>query len=1099
MTQKVSKFLSEDFTNSRSHDYQRNSSFSAPAISNFFKKIMWNIFYRNYRLLILTILLILIWGISAFLTLPRMEEPQLSPRYALIKTFFPGSSAERVESLVSEPIEQELSQIAEIKTIASTSRLGSSAITLLLKDEVSDVKEAWSRVRDRLQDVIPELPQGVSEPDFEEIEARAYTKFVALEWNLAQPPNYTILNRLAKDLKQELADVFGTEKVEIFGSPQEEILVKVDSAKLAALNLNLQELSQQIKMSDAKVSAGQLRGDNKDLLLEVTTELDSLERVRKIPIECDLCSSELDTSGQFNRLGDIAVVSKGIREPKTEATIVNGKPGIVLAVLMNPSQRIDRWSVATNRTITEFADRRLFEGIGLKVLFDQSLYVKDTLTRLFQNLAIGIVCVIASTILLMGWRSAIVVVLSLPLSVLMVLGGMKLLDIPLHQISITGLVIALGLLIDNAIVVVDEVEQKLKKGVKPAKAIAATVKHLSVPLLASTLTTVLSFMPIILLQGSSGEFVRAIGLSVILSLLSSLFVSLTVIPALAGKFKIFNPTRKKESLLQKSWNSGFSHPKLTAIYISFLDKIFAKPLLGIALALILPLNGLIFASSLQQQFFPPAERDQFYVELELPPLTSIAQTESTVMAVRDKLLSRPEIINTQWFLGKNAPAFYYNLPRGRESSPNYAQGIIKVNSGEHSRQIIQSLQKELNQEFPSARILVRQLEQGPVISAPVEVRIYGSDLQTLRNLGKEVQAELTKLDNVIYTRANLTETIPKLAFLVDEERARLAGLDNTQIAQQLNAMLEGTTGGSILEATEELPVRVRVSNQQRANLNEILSLQLSARQSPNSDSLASVSLSDLGQIQLVPEESTIVRRNGRRMNRVQAFISAGILPATVVKDFKNLLERDRFEVPSGYILEFGGEQAARDNAIERLMSTVWILLGIMTAILVLSFGSFRAAFIIGVVGFSAIGLGLLPLWLFGYPFGFMAILGTIGLVGVAINDSIVILAALRADPKARMGDRRAVRKVIVYSTRHVLTTTLTTVAGFIPLWIDGGATWPPLAVAIAGGVGGATFLAICLVPCAHLLLIKYGLKQKGGDSYVVTKSPIAQRISKRSL
>jgi len=1027
-----------------------------------------------------------------------MEEPQLSPRYALIKTFFPGSSAERVESLVSEKIEQELSQIAEIKTIASTSRLGSSAITLLLKDEVSDVKEVWSRVRDRLEDVVPELPPGASEPDFEEIEARAYTKFVALEWNLPEAPNYSILNRLAKDLKEELRRVPGTEKVELFGSPQEEIVVKVDSAKLAALNLSFQELSQQIKMSDAKVSAGQLRGNN-NLLLEVKTELDSLERIRKIPLICDLCSSERDTSGQFSRLGDIASVKKGIREPKTEATIVNGKPGIVLAALMNPSQRIDRWSLATDQTLTQFTDRRLFEGIELKVLFDQSFYVKDTLTRLFQNLAIGIICVIASTVLLMGWRSALVVGLSVPLSVLIVLGGMKLLNIPLHQISITGLVIALGLLIDNAIVVVDEVEQKLKKGVKPAKAIAATVKYLSVPLLASTLTTVLSFMPIILLPGSSGEFVRAIGISVILSLFSSLFVSLTVIPALAGKFNSFNPRRKQELLWQKYWNGGFSHPKLTAIYASFLDRIFAKPLLGIALALILPLNGLIVASSLQQQFFPPAERDQFYVELELPPLTSISQTESTVMAVREKLLSRPEVVNTQWFLGKNAPAFYYNLPRGRESSPNYAQGIIKVNSGEHSRKIIQSLQKELNQEFPTARILVRQLEQGPVISAPVEVRIYGSDLQTLRNLGKEVQAELTKLDNVIYTRANLTETIPKLAFLVNEERARLAGLDNTQIAQQLNAMLEGTTGGSILEATEELPVRVRVSNQQRANLNEILSLQLSARQSPNSDSLASVSLSDLGQIQLVPEESTIVRRNGRRMNRVQAFISAGILPATVVKDFKNLLERDRFEIPSGYILEFGGEQAARDNAIERLMSTVWILLGIMTAILVLSFASFRAAFIIGVVGFSAIGLGLLPLWLFGYPFGFMAILGTIGLVGVAINDSIVILAALRADPRARAGDLEAIRKVIVYSTRHVLTTTLTTVAGFIPLWIDGGATWPPLAVAIGGGVGGATFLAICLVPCAHLLLIKYDLKRKGGDFYVAKKSRTAQPISKKLL
>jgi len=1040
---------------------------------------MWNIFYRNYRLLILTVGLILIWGISAFLSLPRMEEPQLSPRYALIQTFFPGASAERVESLVSEPIEQELSQIPEIKHITSTSRLGNSAITLQLKDEVSDVKEVWSQVRDRLEDVVPDLPQEITEPEFEEIEARAFTKFVALQWNFPREPNYNILNRLAKDLKEDLRAVPGTEKVELFGDPQEEIIVKVDSAKLAALNLNLKQLSQQIQRSDAKVSAGQLRGSNSDLLLEIKTELDSLERVRQIPIRCDGCSSDRDESGQFSKLGDIALVKKGIKEPQAEASIVNGKPGIVLAVLMNPSQRIDRWSLATNQTLTKFAEQRLADGIGLEILFDQNFYVQDTLSRLFQNLAIGIVCVIASTVLLMGWRSAIVVGASVPLSILIVFGGMTLLKIPLHQISVTGLVIALGLLIDNAIVVVDEVEQKLKRGIKPAQAITSTVKYLTVPLLASTSTTVLSFMPIILLPGSSGEFVRAIGISVILALFSSLFVSLTVIPALAGLFNNLNYEKRYRSLWQKAWHRGFSHPKITAIYASFLDKIFAKPILGVALALILPLNGLIVASNLQQQFFPPAERDQFYVELELPPLTAIEETKSTVMEVRDKILARPEVVNTQWFLGANAPAFYYNLPRSRKSSPNYAQGIVKVNSAAESSEMIPSLQKELNQEFPAARILVRQLEQGPVINAPLEVRIYGSDLENLRNLGKELQGELNKLDNVIYTRANLTETVPKLAFLVDEEQARLAGLDNTLIAQQLDALLEGTTGGSILESTEELPVRVRVSNQERGNLDEIFSLELSARQNGSDDnSLPSVSLNDLGRLKLVPEESTIVRRNGQRLNRVQAFINAGVLPSTVIADFQKQLKADRIEIPSGYDIEFGGEEAARNNAIGRLLSTVWILLGIMTAILVLSFGSFRAAYIIGVVGFSAIGLGLLPLWLFGYPFGFMAILGTIGLVGIAINDSIVILAALRADPKARMGDRRAVRDVVVYSTRHVLTTTLTTVAGFIPLWIDGGATWPPLAVAIAGGVGGATFLAISLVPCAHLLLVKYGPKPR---------------------
>ncbi len=1071
---------------------------------------MSNLLYRNLRLLILTICLILVWGLSSYQVLPRMEDPQLTQPAAQIATRFPGASAYRVESLVTEKIEQELFEIPELKTISSISRLGRSRVFVEIKNETADKDRVWSEVRDKLSDVTPQLPQGVLEPEYQEEETRAFTLIAALTWDLQPPVNYAILGRIAQELEDELRTLRGTEKVELFGSPDEEIVVEISSADLAALGLTPQYLSQQIRMSDAKVAAGRLRSSRNDLLLEVETELDSLERIRQIPIR-------FGQSGQFANLGDIALVKKGIREPPSELAIINGRPAVALAVLMDSSQRIDQWTEAALQILEEFR-QRLPGGIGLQLIFDQSRYVESRLSSLFKNLLLGALCVISSTFFLMGWKSALVVGLSLPLSVLIVFGGMRVLGIPLHQMSVSGLVIALGLLIDNSIVVVDEVQNQLQSGSKPKEAISKSVSYLAVPLLASTLTTVLTFMPIALLPGPTGEFVYTLALSVIITLLSSLFLSLTAIPALRGRMhqirlgekergeageslplQNLKPARTIKSLACFSegvgvdgkiqnrgrgwWNNGFSSPGLTGVYRRTLDGILARPVLGVLLALILPSTGFLMALSLDTQFFPPAERDQLQIEFSLQSQASLEQTRSVVLQASEIILDSPEVVDVHWFLGRNAPKFYYNQPSGRKDSRNYAQGLVQLTSASKSREVIRALQDELDQAFPLAKVLVKQLEQGEPITAPIELHLYGPNLEVLRELGKQAQAELAQVANVTHTSASLTDALPKLALRLDEEQARLAGLDNTSIAQQLDASLEGSLGGSVLEDTEELPVRVRLSNSRRSELDEIASFDLLPDSvSSESENRYFIPLSAVGEIDLIPEPATISRRNGKRVNTVGGFITAGLLPSTVLADFKQRLSASGFQLPPGYSLEFGGEQAKLNESVGNLMSTVGVLLVLMVATLVLSFGSFRSAGIVALVGVCSVGLGLASLWWFGYPFSFMAILGTVGLVGVAINDSIVVLAALRSDPAARQGDRKAMREVTVRSTRHVLTTTITTVAGFVPLLLDGGELWPPLAICIVGGVGGATLLALSLVPCAYLLLIPHTTKLRYGRS-----------------
>ena len=814
-----------------------------------------------------------------------------------------------------------------------------------------------------------------------------------------------------------------------------------------------------MRASDSKISAGRLRAQE-DLLIEVAGELDSVARIARTPIRFGAPGTSGD--GSFVRLSDVADVRKGIRQPATSLAIVAGRPAVALGVLVRDNQRLDHWSEGTGAVLDRFS-ASLPTGVELTTVFQQNDYVESRLSGLVANLLLGGVAVIGVILVMMGWRSALIVGSALPLAALMVLTAMRFLEIPIHQMSVTGLIIALGLLIDNAIVIVDEVNESLRSGRPPARAVSAAVKHLALPLAGSTVTTACAFAPIALMPGPAGEFVGSIAISVILAIFSSLFLALTIVPAVTALAS--GPS--SESAKRRWWRDGIRTPGVLNFYRATLERLFARPVLGIAGGIALSVLGFVAFSRLPEQFFPPADRDQFQIELELPSTASLDQTLNTVHELRGALLAHELVEEVTWFLGESAPPFYYNVIPRRRNTSSYAQALVQLRHGTNPLPVIRELQQQLDEQAPDCRVLVRQLEQGPPFDAPVELRLYGPDLTVLRRLGDEVRAALSKSRHVVHTRSDLAETVPKLSWDVDEEEARLAGLDHSLIAAQLNATLEGAVGGSVLEQTEELPVRVRVGQSGRASLDAIGSLDLIAPEGRNRVDRR-VPVAALGSVTLVPQSASVPRFNGQRMNEVQAYVTAGVLPAVVVAELEQRLEEEGFEPPPGYQLELGGEAAKRNDAVGNLMANAGILMVLMVATLVLSYNSFRIAGIIGVVAVLSAGFGLGALWVFGYPFGFMAIVGTMGLIGVAINDTIVVLAAIREDEEARQGNPVAVSGVVVRSTRHVVATSLTTMAGFIPLLAGGGGFWPPLAVSIAGGVGGATLLALYFAPSAYV-------------------------------
>ncbi len=1027
---------------------------------------MSTLFYRNPRLTFLVVGLILVAGVASLGSLPRQEDPALSRRFATITTFYAGATAERVESLVTDRIESRILELHEVKEVDSYSRAGVSLVRVELEDHYyeDDVDEIWSKVRDRLADAQGELPAGAAAPVFEDLTTTAATLVTAIVWRGEDPPQLDLMTRLATELENRLRMLPGTKEVDIYGAADEELRVTVDPAVLAAAGLSASDVARAIGAADTKVPAGVVRRPGSDLLIEVGGALESIARVREVPLRSG-------GDGRVLRVGDIARVEKTAREPASSLALVSGAPAVVVAATMEPRRRVDLWSAQARGLVGRFA-AQMPTGVELKTIFDQSVYTEDRLATLVGNLLLAAAIVVAVLVFMMGLRAALVVATALPLTVAMTLAALNATGVPLHQTSITGLIIALGLLVDNAIVVVEEYSSHARGDA--AAAVAQVVNRLFVPLLASTATTVLAFLPIVLMPGPAGEFVGPISAGVGWSVTSSFLLSMTVIAAFAGYF--LQPRRSAAPTAW--WRGGYSNARLTAVYAKTIEACLRRPALGIAVSLVLPIAGFAAGQTLVEQFFPANDRNQFQVQVRVPTQSSLSATTAVVREVRELVEAQDEVIDSQWFVGEDGPRVFYNMMAAEDGVASFAGGFVTTESAAATEKLLPHLQRELMREFPAAEVTALPFEQGPPVDAPIEARLYGPDAEVLRGLGEQLRLVLSQTPAVTYTRAQLSSGTPKLVLATDEIEASLAGVPLREIADRLQGDLEGIIAATIIEGSEEIPVRVRAEAAARAELAAIDSLRVGVLGASARAGVGGLPLGAVAEFELAPQSPTLVRRNGVRVNAVQGMLMPYTVIAEALENFRSRLAASGFELPPGYRLEFGGEAEQRGEALERLRLFAFPLFVLMAGTIILSFNSFRMAAIVFAVAFLSVGLAMLGVWSFGYPMGFVAIVGTMGLVGLAINDTIVVLTALRNSAAACAGDLEETRDVVVGATRHVLATTLTTIGGFLPMIYLGGRFWPPMATAIAGGVGGASILALYMVPSLFIAIARRGARRR---------------------
>lgn len=1015
--------------------------------------------FHHRRFVTLLVIIILATGLSSLRSIGRQEDPSITNFLATVTTFFPGAPPARVEALLTRPLEDELRRIPEIDELSSTSSASVSFINIKLEETLSkaDIQRAWTEIRDALGEVSTRFPPGAGAPVFDDDRLTAYTTILALSAAEGRDVPLSLLHRIALDLADAARNVNGTERVDLYGEPVEEVRVAVNEAALTSRGLSLAEVANALQRADPKVAAGRASGAGTDLLVEVSGEFDSLARIRAVTVTAG--------DGGSVRVGDIARVYKSRVTPPPAMALVDGEPGILIAVAMTGGQQVDRWSAAFAEFIEQWRAQAP-TGIELVTTYDQSVYTEARLQGVVENLVLGVTLVLLVLLATLGWRAAVVVAVILPLCGLMSVTLLYYWGVAIHQMSVTGLIVALGLVVDGSIVMTDEIRKRLLQGEAPVMAIKGSVQRLRIPLLSSTLTTILAFMPLVVLPGPAGDFMGSIAKAVVVMLGSSLLLAMTLTPVLAARLLPAGLAREHHW-----WEQGLDSGRGGQLLQRSLALALRYPGISIALALALPLAGFLAFSSLTAQFFPGTDRDQLYVQVKLPDGRSIYDTQALVERLDAKLRAEPLVRRVDWTLGESPPAFYYNMYRNREGIPSWAEALVLTRDESRTDDLIRRLQREVDREYREARVIVRGIDQGPPVMAPLEVEIYGPNLERLRELGERFRQRMEAVADVTHTNASLSGGAPKLVFELDEGRTRLAGLTLADAADTLDASLRGLTGGEMLEDTQRLPVRVRLDEDSWGRAEDIASLRIAGAPRADRERPGGVALGALGTPRLLPSSSPISRKDGERVNIVQAFLMRGVLPEEALKALQADLAANPIPLPAGYHFSFGGDADVRAEVVEQIMAPMGMILAAMLATIVLTFNSWRLSAIAGLVLVCSFGLSLLCLAIFRYPFGVQAMIGVIGSIGVSINAAIIIMTALQQDESASAGDSGAILGVVMDSSRHIMSTTITTFGGFLPLILEGSQFWPPFAMAIAGGVLLSTVISFFLVPPLFLVAI----------------------------
>ena len=989
-------------------------------------------------------------GVGLYANFPKREDPVVVIRTAVVTASFPGMAPERMENLVAIPMERKVRELAEVKDIRTLATEGSLIIYVDLKDEVGNVTAAWQRLRDKMDDVKVELPDGVVGPfvnsDFGDVS-------IATIAITAEGFSYRNMKDVAEDFRKKLYQLAGVAKVELLGVQDERVWLEIDTRKLASVGVQLNALIKDLQAQNIILPSGNINANGTRVLLETSGDFPNVRAVETM-------LTRVGTTDSLVRLADLVTVRRDYVSPKVKPIYFNGRPAVVLSVVMRPDQDVTQLGRRLRASALSYEESL---PIGYVINFPtyQAEQVRAAVNSALSNVAQTFVVVGALVIVFLGLRAGLVAAMIVPFAVMFAVIGMRALGIALEQVSIAAIIIALGLLVDNGVVIVEDIMSRVGKGTPAKDAALAAGEQYAFPLLVSSVTTVAAFLPLFLLSGSSGEYAYSLAAVVALTLGGSWIAGLYILPALTVWFMGRSGGQQQE---------GGSSTRVQTLYASIVRFAIRFSVIVLAACFVLVALAISQFGLVPKQMFPLSERNQFLIYMNMPDGTDISETEAKALDVSKWLADpaqNPEITTHILYVGDGGPRFYLTLTPVPQD-PASAFFLVNTRDYQSAVRVADRAWTYLYQYHPEARFKIKRLAMGSVESGIVDVEISGPDADRLLALGEQARSLFQAVRDIRDNDDDWGNKILKVTIDINQDRARQLGISSEEITQMLRTYFSGSAVSIYRENDNTIPIVLRAGAETYESL----------------EGLTSASFAKDGRV--IPLAQLATLRTGfdfariRRKNQERTITVTGRSASLTAGDLLKAIQPglQALDLAGGYGVHIGGEIEKSAETNEKLAAGIPAALVVMVIAVILQFNSFRRTLLIFLtVPLILVGIpyGLLAT---GQPLSFFGTLGVISLAGIIINNAIVLIDQIDLE-RLDLDLRDAIVAASQKRLRPILLTSATTVLGLAPMAVAGGALWQPMAVLMMSGLAVASLLTLLFVPACYFLLFRFDQKKSG--------------------
>lgn len=1005
--------------------------------------------------LIVAVILIVIWGVLGYRDIPKREYPEVDFPACNIITVWPGASPEKVEQLISEKIEDAAGKAENIEKTVSWSRTGISIVFAYVDTDklFLDKQEIWDEVKEEVDRVRDEMPEGIYfGPFVNDRFSEVKSMLISLS---SDERSYPELIDYAESLSDELTYLDTVNRSEISGNTRE-VIYLISNERFNEYGVHLLDVMRALSARNITMSGGILSLSGNEMIIEPSGEFNSLDEIGDVVINVS------PETGHTVYLRDLFTIRRGLEDPPDQMAHVSGKRAVLVDVELKKGENVIRLGEQVEGML-ERARITFPPDVNINVVVSQAEVVSEKLSEFSKNLYQGIVLVLAVALLSIGIRPAVIMAVAIPLSLLFTFGFLPVLGRDMENMVITGLIVALGMIVDNAVVITENIDRYMQMGYDKIRAAWTGTGEVAIPMLSATATTIAAFGPLAFIPGTVGEFIVSIPLVVIIALSASYAIAITVTPWMCSRILVARQVQQQPEKSTMDEQLPGLWGRVGRVYDTLIGISLKQPKLVIMTALLVFIVALVLIPRLGMQFFPNAQKDLFLIEVWAPEGTNVNKTREIAAQVEDILQKEKKIKTFVTYTGIGSPRIELGIIQ-QNLTPNYAMIWVKTHDWRETNDLVPQIRDKIRRSVVGARVEAKLLETGPPVGAPVSIEIQGEDIDILRSLSEQVQQLIAGQAGVFAIHDDFGTYAYKISGDFDEDEIKRIGLTNQEIALSLMAGFSGLHVTDFREDDKTIPIKLKSADYLIDDFTDLAETRVRS-----SLSKKEIALKQVTKINARPYVPVIRHKNGKRTLKVNAFVEEGVLADNILKNIWPGIEK--LEIPEGYHLKKAGEFEEREKAFGRISRAFMNAILLMLLVLMINFNSVKKTLII----FSTIPLSLVGsvtgLFVTGNPFGFMAFLGVVALSGIVVNNAIILIDFIDHGIADGVRPIAAIKNAGRLRMRPIFVTTATTMGGMLPLALGGGPLFAPMAWVIIFGLAASTVLTLIVVPNLYFVLI----------------------------